>query len=120
MWHKNAKKKHFNTFFNDVREYFPNNKLEVKNKQLFIDDKLFGWGIPLSTFQRMKSSSFPDVASILYDEFIKEKDSSHFQNYAKYNLMVDIGEEYQPFFHAKDTIRTCVEEHPQLISYEII
>lgn len=70
--------KHFSTFFNDVREYFPDNKLEVKNKQLFIDDKLFGWGIPLSTFQRMKSSSFPEVATILYDEFIKEKDSSHY------------------------------------------
>lgn len=63
-------------FFNDIKEEFPNHDLKVKGKQFFIDGKLAGWAIPLSSWQSEKSNAYPDVETILYDEFIREKDNS--------------------------------------------
>lgn len=63
-------------YFNDVREAFPDHELKVKGKQFFIDGKLAGWAIPLSSWQSEKSNAYPNVSTIIYDEFIREKDNS--------------------------------------------
>lgn len=63
-------------WFNDIKEEFPDTEFKVKGRQLFINNKLAGWGIPLSAWQSEKSNAYPDVETILYDEFIREKDNS--------------------------------------------
>jgi hypothetical protein len=63
-------------FFNDIKNEFPNNEFKVKGRQLFINGKQAGWGIPLSAWQSEKSNAYPDVETILFDEFIREKDNS--------------------------------------------
>jgi hypothetical protein len=63
-------------FFNDIKNEFPNTEFEVKGRQLFINGKQAGWGIPLSAWQSEKSNAYPDVETILFDEFIREKDNS--------------------------------------------
>lgn len=66
--------KNFDKYFDDVRQEFPDHKLEVKGKCLYVDGELMGWAIPLSAWQSMKSTAFPYVCNIVFDEFIREKD----------------------------------------------
>ena len=61
------------TFFNDVSEFYPNVKFEVKGRKFFINDKYAGEAMPLSTSKIEKSTSFPKVNKILFDEFIIDK-----------------------------------------------
>lgn len=63
-------------YFNDIMFKFPDHKFEVKGRNLFIDGKQAGWGIPLSAWQSEKSNAYPNVTLIIYDEFIREKDNS--------------------------------------------
>lgn len=63
-------------YFNDVAVLFPEHKFQVKGWELYIDDKIFGWGIPLSAWQSEKSNAYPRVSMIVFDEFIREKDNS--------------------------------------------
>lgn len=63
-------------FFDDIRAEFPNVELKVKGRQFYIDGKLAGWAIPLSTWQSEKSNAYPNVSTIIFDEFIREKDNS--------------------------------------------
>jgi hypothetical protein len=63
-------------YFNDIMVDFPEHEFKVKGRQLFIDNKLFGWAIPLSMWQSEKSNAYPKVSTIIFDEFIREKDNS--------------------------------------------
>ena len=60
-------------FFDDIRHEFPNVKLEVKGKTFFINEKVAGYSIALSTSQSEKSTAYPNVGTILFDEFIVDK-----------------------------------------------
>jgi len=66
-------KKAVKTFFDDIREYYPDHELKVKGNEFYIDDKLAGWCIVLSTAKIEKSASFPFVNKICFDEFLIEK-----------------------------------------------
>lgn len=61
--------------FNDVSKEFPDNTFEVKGKEFYIDGQLAGFAVPLSAWQSFKGNSFPNVETILFDEFIREKDN---------------------------------------------
>lgn len=63
-------------YFNDIAQAFPDHEFKVKGRQLFIDGKLFAWAIPLSMWQSEKSNAYPNVSTIIFDEFIREKDNS--------------------------------------------
>lgn len=63
-------------FFNDIRQEFPDHEFKVKGWELYIDGKLAGYAMPLSAWQSEKSNAYPDVETILFDEFIREKDNS--------------------------------------------
>ena len=60
-------------FFDDIRFKFPNVKLEVKGKTFYINEKVGGYAIALSTSQSEKSTAYPNVGTILFDEFIVDK-----------------------------------------------
>lgn len=68
--------KKIQNFFNDVKIKFPDTEFKVKGREFYIDGKLAGWAVPLSTWQSEKSNAYPDVETIFYDEFIREKDNS--------------------------------------------
>jgi hypothetical protein len=102
-------------FFNDIKDEFPNHDLRVKGRQFFVADKnevdekgklhykLIGWAIPLSAWQSEKSNAYPDVETILFDEFIREKDNSGYipnEVPALLNLMDTV-------FRGRDNVR-CV------------
>lgn len=62
-------------FFDALKsnDEFKDHKLSVKNDNFFIDDKIAGYSMPLSTANILKSSSFPKVQTIIFDEFIIDK-----------------------------------------------
>lgn len=66
------------TFFDKLQKEFPDNQFTVKGKTFFCDGNICGYAIPLSSWQKKKSIEFPDVTTLIYDEFIKEKDLSHY------------------------------------------
>ena len=63
------------TFFNDIvnNGEFPDHKFKVVGKTFYCDDKIMGYAIPLSISQRLKSTSYPEVTTIIFDEFIINK-----------------------------------------------
>lgn len=60
------------TFFNDIinNNEFEGHEFKVHQKKFYIDGKLCGYAIPLSISQRLKSTSYPYVTTIIFDEFI--------------------------------------------------
>lgn len=65
-------------FFEKVAKEFPKHEFVVKGNNFYIDGKIAGYAIPLSAWQNFKSTEYPNVYTIFYDEFLKEKDSSHY------------------------------------------
>lgn len=74
--------KKIDQFFKAVSMEFPDHTFSVRGWDLLIDKKVCGWVLPLSSWQSIKSSEFPNVTTILYDEFLLESHSkqSYMQN----------------------------------------
>lgn len=66
------------TWFADIAEFFPGVNLEVKGKTFLIDGKIAGYAMPLSTSKIEKSTAFPLVTKIGFDEFIIDKGVYHY------------------------------------------
>lgn len=65
-------------YFDNVKDEFPDTEFKVKGREFYIDGKLAGWAIPLSTWQSEKSNAYPNVTNIIFDEFLREKDNSSY------------------------------------------
>lgn len=65
-------------YFDDIikSDIFPDTEFRVKGRDFYINGKLAGTSIPLSTWQSEKSNAYPNVTTIIFDEFIREKDNS--------------------------------------------
>ena len=74
----NFKKGTLTNFFDKIQKEFPEHKLEVKRGVFYCDGKVCGTAVPLSKWQVMKGSEFPDIYTIFMDEFLKEKDATHY------------------------------------------
>lgn len=70
---KNCKK-----FFDDIAGEFPEIEFKVHNHVAYINGKEAGYFIVLSTAKIQKSTAFPDVETICYDEFILDKGTQHY------------------------------------------
>lgn len=53
---------------------FPDHTLSYKGDNFIIDDKVAGYAITLTMAQSLKSTNFPNVKYIIFDEFILEND----------------------------------------------
>lgn len=59
-------------------EEFKDHKLTTKGNKFIIDDKVAGYSFSLSTAQSLKSTNFPKVKTIIFDEFIIEEGQNHY------------------------------------------
>lgn len=70
------------TFFADIKHTFPEHEwsvVSVGNTYRFKCDKdIIGFGMPLSISLKKKSTPYPNVDKIIFDEFIIEKASSYY------------------------------------------
>lgn len=58
---------------------FTKHKIYIKGDKVFVDEKIAGYFIPLSKASSYKSTAFPFVTIIIFDEFLIDRDS--FQKY---------------------------------------
>lgn len=60
-------------FFADIKNMYPDDELKVEGNTCYINGEPFGWLIALTTSQKLKSVAFPNVKTIIFDEFIIDK-----------------------------------------------
>ena len=85
------------TFWDDIilNGEFPEHKLKVIKSKLLTtftcDGKICGYAVPLSTSNILKSTAFPKVSLIVFDEFLLDSGSGSYR-YLKgeFNMVMDI------------------------------
>lgn len=60
-------------FFADVAPFYPNDDLSVKGDTLYVNGEPAGWLIALTKSMQLKSVAFPNVRTLIFDEFIIDK-----------------------------------------------
>ena len=65
-------------FFNQIASEFPDVQFKNTSSQLFINDKVCGYAVPLSTAHILKSASYDKVTTLIFDEFIIDKGVYHY------------------------------------------
>lgn len=88
-------------FWKDIQENFPDNEFGVDGRHLMIDGKIAGYAIPLSTSTKLKSTPFPKVNKIGYDEFIIDKST---YKYLKNEPVIYL-DFYQTVARKRDNVR---------------
>ena len=78
--YKNDLKKSVPNFFDQIKELemFPEHTFAVKGDLFYIDGKLAGYAVALSTSGDLKSTAFPKIETIIYDEFIIDKGNKRY------------------------------------------
>lgn len=57
-------------FFKDIANEFPDTEFYIKGERMYINGEVAGYFIPLSGQAKYKSVPYPNVKTILFDEFI--------------------------------------------------
>lgn len=70
--------KKLDKFFDDINDEFPHCEFKVHNKELKINGKVAGTAVALSTAKIEKSTPYPKVTKIIFDEFILDKGFHHY------------------------------------------
>ena len=60
-------------FFDDLKKFYPDDKLCAKNKKFYINDECFGFAKRMTESQDLKSATFNHVKTIIIDEYPIEK-----------------------------------------------
>ena len=63
-------------FFKKIEKYYPKHKFTTRRNTAYIDGKVAGYFVALSTSQSVKSVDFPNVNKIIFDEFIIKKNKA--------------------------------------------
>lgn len=95
--------KTIHTFFNDIiaNNEFKEHELKVKGNTFYCDGKICGYAIALSTALTLKSTSFPLVDLIGYDEFIIDKGAIRYLP----NEVTAFLEMYETIARKRDNVR---------------
>lgn len=71
--------KRIKTYFDDITEVYPEHELSCGRDGLFkIDGEIAGYPMPLSTAKIEKSTAFPNVNKLCFDEFILDRGVYHY------------------------------------------
>ena len=65
-------------FFDQIKDEFQNDKLSNNKELLYCNKEICGFAVALSTANILKSSTFENVDTIIYDEFIIDKGCYHY------------------------------------------
>lgn len=65
-------------FFGDIKEKYPDYRLSSKNKKFTINGEVFGIAKRLTEAQDLKSVSFEDIKTIVFDEYAIEKNRRYY------------------------------------------
>lgn len=65
-------------FFGDIKEKYKDYILTAKNKKFMINGEIFGYAKRLTEAQDLKSVSFDDITTIIFDEYGIEKNKRYY------------------------------------------
>lgn len=67
-------------YFNDIikNQVFPDTKIEYDGGQWYINEELAGYTFALTKASDYKSSAFPDISNLIFEEFIIDKSHSSY------------------------------------------
>lgn len=65
-------------FFNQIKCNYPNDELTNTKEVFKVNGQIAGYAIPLSTANILKSSTFENVDTIIFDEFLITKSTYHY------------------------------------------
>ena len=89
------------TFFSDIEERYPDTRFEVKGGTFRINNQVAGFYMPLSTSKIEKSTAYPKVNKICFDEFVLDKGVYYYlPNEVEYFL-----ELYETIARMRDNVR---------------
>lgn len=86
--------------FRAVERDFPEHVLKAEAMTMTCDKETFGYAIPLSTAYKSKSDAFPNVDTIIFDEFIASKRSMY------------LPDEVTKFLELYETVARPGTDHP--------
>lgn len=66
------------SFFDDLKEKFPDHELDAKNKKFYCDNEVFGYAKRMTEAQDLKSSTYTNVKTIIIDEYPIEKGKRYY------------------------------------------
>lgn len=69
-----------NTYFHDIAYQYPDHTFKSQGDKFYVDDKICGYAVPLSTTNILKSVCYNNVTTIIFDEFIIDKGCYHYLN----------------------------------------
>lgn len=92
------------SLFSKVQERYPGHTLRAEGNVLFIDREVLGYAVPLSTASVRKSVPYPDVDTIIFEEFIID-------NTGTYHYLAN---EVRKFFTFYDTVARPGTDHPDV------
>lgn len=84
------------TFWNDLQNngYFEDYKLEVRKSKMLTEfkcnSKVCGYAVPLSTANILKSTAFPKVGTIVFDEFLLDNAGTYRYLKNEVTLLLDV------------------------------
>ena len=84
------------TFWNDLQDngYFEDYKLEVRKSKMLTEfkcnGKICGYAVPLSTANILKSTAFPKVGTIVFDEFLLDNAGTYRYLKNEVTLLLDV------------------------------
>lgn len=84
------------TFWDDlqINGYFDDLRLEVKKSKMLTelkcDGKVCGYAVPLSTANILKSTAFPEVGTIVFDEFLLDNAGTYRYLKNEVTLLLDV------------------------------
>lgn len=84
------------TFWDDLQAhgYFKDDKLTVKKTKMLTEfkcnDKVCGFAVPLSTANILKSTAFPKVTTIIFDEFLLDNSGTYRYLKNEVTMLLDV------------------------------
>lgn len=89
------------TFFKDIAPYYPDHELKVEGYEGYIDGEVAIYFVAVSNSGNKKSTPYPDVNFILFDEYIPTK-STHSGRFLK-NEMILLLDMIETIFRDRET-----------------
>ncbi len=66
------------TFFDDIKNEYPDHEFKCTKNYAYIDNKIAGYFVPLSTANNEKSTPYPNVTLMAFDEFVIDKKNQRY------------------------------------------
>lgn len=109
------------TYFSDIKDFYTDHEFDVRGGKFIIDGNVAGYYIPLSVSAKRKSSSYPLVWLIIFDEFIIDKGRI---NYLKeeVTLFLDL---YETIARTRDVVALFISNsissiNPYFVYFKIV